>query len=84
MAWRLPAQYRDRMSQHEDLGVVGRLAAGGQAKPADELTEDQVEESERHGWRSSQASATGAKPQVNPMEEVFGTHRLRVAITSLV
>src|SRR6266540_2766783 len=70
----LSAQHRDLMSQHEDLGVVGRLAAG-QAKPADELTEAQIEESERHGWRSSRASATGAKPQVNPMEEVFGTHR---------
>jgi hypothetical protein len=63
------------MSQHEDLGVAGRLAAGEQAKPADELTEDQIEESERHSWRSSRASAAGAKPQVNPMEKVFGTHR---------
>jgi hypothetical protein len=31
----------DLSAQHEDLGVVGRLAAGEQAKPADELTEDQ-------------------------------------------
>lgn len=81
---KLLTQYRDRMSQHESLGVVGRLAAGEQAKPADELTEDQTKESERHGWRSSRASAASAKPQVNPMEEVFGTHRLRVAITPLV
>jgi hypothetical protein len=44
----LSAHDRDLMAQHEDLGVLGRLPAGQQRKPADELTEAQVEQSERH------------------------------------
>jgi hypothetical protein len=40
----LSAQHRDLISQYEDLGVVGRLAAGEQAELADELTDDQIEE----------------------------------------
>jgi hypothetical protein len=44
----LSAQDRDLVSQHEDLGVLGRLLAGQQREPADELAEDQVEQSQRH------------------------------------
>ena len=49
---------------------------GQQCKPVDELTEDQVEQSQRfHGWRSSRISETGAKLQVNATHEILGTHR---------
>jgi hypothetical protein len=44
----LSAQHRDLMAQHEDLGVLGRLPAGQEREPADELTEDQVEQPQRH------------------------------------
>jgi hypothetical protein len=44
----LSAQARDLVSQHEDLGVVGRLLAGQQREPADELAEDEVEQSKCH------------------------------------
>lgn len=44
----LSAQDRDLVSQNEDLGVLGRLLAGQQREPADELAEDEVEQSERH------------------------------------
>jgi len=53
------------VSEDEELGVLGRLPAGQQCEPAGELAEDQVEQSQRHGWRSSRTSATDAKPQVN-------------------
>jgi len=72
----LSAQHHDFMSQHEQLGVLGRLSASKQCKPVEELTQDQVQESECHGWRSSRASSTDAKPHVNIMDEVSGTHRL--------
>jgi hypothetical protein len=37
--------------------------------------ENPVEESERHAQRSSRASSTAAKPHVNAVDEVSGTHR---------
>src|SRR6266487_2623914 len=49
--------------------------------PADELTEDQVEQSQRfHGWRSSRTSDTGAKPQVNATREILGTHTVAATL----
>jgi len=44
----LSAQHRDLVSQHEQLGVLGRLPTGEQCEPAEELTQDQVEQSQRH------------------------------------
>jgi len=48
-AWsaELSAQDRDLVAQDEDLGVLGCLRSSQQSEPAEELTEDQVEESER-------------------------------------
>src|SRR5207248_9712409 len=51
------------------------LPAGEECEPAEELSQDQVEESECHGRRSSRASSSDAKPHVNIMDEVSGTHR---------
>ena len=67
------AQDRDLMAQHEELGVLGHLRAGQQREPADELTEAQVEQPQRHDRRSSRTSATDAKLQVNVVDEVLGT-----------
>jgi hypothetical protein len=64
------------MAQHEELGVLGHLPAGQHCEPADELTEAQVEQPQRHDWRSSRTSATDAKLQGNVVDEVLGTHRL--------
>ena len=52
------------------------LPAGEECEPAEELSQDQVEESECHGRRSSRASSSDAKPHVNIMDEVSGTHRV--------
>jgi hypothetical protein len=41
---------RDLVTQDEDLGVLGCLLLRQQSEPAYELAEDQVEQSERHGW----------------------------------
>ena len=70
----LAAQDRDLVAQDEDLGVLGCLFSGQQSKPADELVEDQVEESERHGRRSSRFATAQVKLQVNAMDQVFGTY----------
>jgi hypothetical protein len=61
----LPAQHRHLVPEHEDLGVPGRPPAGQQCEPADELAEDEVEQSQRHDWRSSRTPATDATPQVH-------------------
>jgi hypothetical protein len=57
----LPAQRGDLMSEYEDLGVLGRLAAGEQSEPGDELAEDEVEQSQRHDWRPSRTSTAEVK-----------------------
>ena len=44
----LSAQDRDLVAQAEDLGVLGCLRSGQQSEPAEELAEDQVEDSEAH------------------------------------
>jgi hypothetical protein len=44
----LSTQDRDLVAQDKDLGVLGCLRSGQQSEPAQELAEDQVEESERH------------------------------------
>jgi hypothetical protein len=49
----LSAQHRDFLPEHQDLGVLGGLPAGEQCEPAEELAQDQVEESECHGRTSS-------------------------------
>jgi hypothetical protein len=51
-------------------GVLGGLAAGKQCEPAEELAQDQVEESERHGQTSSPLSGTDAKPHVKLIDDV--------------
>jgi hypothetical protein len=60
----LSAQHRNLVSQHQDLGVLGGLPASEQLEPAEELAQDQVEESERHGRTSSLLSGSDAKPHV--------------------
>jgi hypothetical protein len=44
----LSVQDRDLVAQHEDPGVLGRMPAGQQREPADELTEDEVQVAQRH------------------------------------
>ncbi len=74
----LTAQHRHRVSEHADLGVLGRLAAAEQAKPADELVEDQVEESEQVGDHRRPPPPV-AKPQVNARDEILGTYMVSAA-----
>jgi len=77
-AWsaELSAQDRDLVAQDEDLGVLGCLRSGQQSEPAEELAEDQVEESERHAGDGRGLHSPRRKPQVNAMDQVFGTGRL--------
>ena len=43
-------------------------------EPAEELAQDQVEESERHGRTSSPSSGSDAKPYVKLIGDISGTH----------
>jgi hypothetical protein len=71
----LSAQHRDLLPEHEDLGVLGDLPASEQLEPAQELTQNQVEESELHGQTSSPASRAAAKPHVKLTDDISGTYR---------
>jgi hypothetical protein len=42
------AQHGDLVPQHEQLGVLGRRRTTHKNKPADELDEDQIEQTDRH------------------------------------
>jgi hypothetical protein len=64
------------VSQHEDLGVLGRLLAGQQREPAEELAEDEVQESECHDRQSSWTFSPAAKATGQPDDDVLGTHKL--------
>jgi hypothetical protein len=77
-AWsaELSAQDRDLVAQDEDLGVVGCLRSGQQSEPADELAQAQVEESEPHAGDDRGLHSPRRKPQVNAMDQGFGTDRL--------
>lgn len=44
----LTAQYRVLMTQHQDLCVLGRIAASQQRQPAGDLAEDRIQQSEEH------------------------------------
>jgi hypothetical protein len=48
-----PSQHRDLVAQHQQFSVLGRGGAGEQHQPADHPGEDQIEQPQRPGSRSS-------------------------------
>src|SRR3954453_10168154 len=52
------AEYSDLVAQDEDLDVLRRRCAAERREEAEEPNEDQVEETERHGRRSSLAAGS--------------------------
>jgi hypothetical protein len=40
----VPAQHSDRVTQHQDLDVLGRVGSGEQRQPAQHADEEQVRE----------------------------------------
>src|SRR5205823_2119754 len=50
-----PPQYRDLVPQHQQFGILGGGVASQQHQSADQPDEDQVEQPQRHGWRSSRS-----------------------------
>jgi hypothetical protein len=53
-------QHRQFVPQHQQLGVLRRGRASEQRQPPDEADEDQVQQPQRHGRRSSRTSVTAA------------------------
>ena len=70
------AQYRDLVSQRQDLGVLGGVGAGEQRQPAQHANEHQVDESEGHSarscWLSSGRYCRGRLPGTCCSEMVTG------------
>jgi hypothetical protein len=48
----LAAQHRYLVAQHEDFRIFRFCAASQQSKPSQDLPEDQIQQSDRHGRRS--------------------------------
>jgi hypothetical protein len=59
-SWIPAPQYRDPVTQHEQLGVPCRVGARQEHQPGDEPSEDQVEQPQRHEPRSSQTQRPAA------------------------
>jgi len=57
-----PAQYRDLVAQHQQLGVLGRSGPGEHNQPADDPGEEQVEQAQRHLPRSSRGHVDSDVP----------------------
>ena len=61
----LTPEHRDLMTEHQDLRVLGCLAAAQQHKPAEDLDHDQVEQPDSHDRRSCRSPVirTNRRPQ---------------------
>ena len=60
----LAAQDQDLVAEHQDFGVLGRLAAAQQDQPAEDPDHDQVEQPDTHEWRSCRNRRIWPKPQL--------------------
>ena len=54
--WLGSPQHRHLVAQHQQLGVLRRAGAGQQHQPTDQPDEDQVQQPQRHGRRSSRTA----------------------------
>ena len=48
----LVTSHRDLVAEHQNLRILRRGAAGQQPEPGHKLPEDQIQQSNSHGWRS--------------------------------
>ena len=72
-AWSLAVEYGELVAQYEDLDVLGRVGAGEQHHPAQEVGDHEVGHSECH--RTDHAvSRAGVNPQITAVGRVSGTH----------
>ena len=58
-----PPQERDLVPQHQQFSVLRRARAGEQHQPADQPDEDQIQQPQRHGSRSSRSHGPAHPPR---------------------
>lgn len=69
----LAAEYRNFVTQDEDLDVLGRTGAREQLEPAEQPDRDQMQQPEQPGTRSCHDHRPPPKPQVTTIVMSFGT-----------
>jgi len=74
----LTPEHRDLMTEHHDLGLLGRLAATQQHKPAEDPDRDQVGQPKSHDWRSCRSMLIRAKLQVTDLRGVLTRYMLLI------
>ncbi len=68
----LTAEHHDLMTQHHDLGILGRLAAAQQHQPAEDPDHDEVEQAKGHEPRSCRNRLIQANSQVTAPAASYG------------
>jgi hypothetical protein len=71
----LTAEYRDLMTEHHDLGVLGCLAAAQQHEPAQDPDHDQVQQPNAHEPRSCRNLPLGPNRSSQHMRQVMERYR---------
>jgi len=77
----LPPDYRDLMTEHHDLRILGRLAAPQQEQPAKHPDHDQIEQAKRHKPRSCANLLIRPNRRSQPLCRVLKRYRCLVAAT---
>jgi hypothetical protein len=72
----LTAQDRDFMSEHQDLGVLRRLAAAQQEQPAEDPEHDQIQKAKRHKPPSCPNIASWPNRRSQPLCRVLKRYRV--------
>ena len=78
----LTAEHGDLMTEHQDLRVLGRLAAAEQDQPAEDPDHDQVEHTERHNRDLAATYLSGQTAGHSPWVSSEAEHRALGPVTS--
>jgi hypothetical protein len=73
----LTAEPYDLMTEHHDLGILGRLAAAQQHQPAEDPDHDEVEQAKGHEPRSCRKWLIQANSQVTTPAASYGAVQVR-------
>jgi hypothetical protein len=68
------AEHGDFVAHDKELGILGRRGPAQQHQPAEHLDEDQREQAQRHGTRSSTGTNEHRSPQVAEVGQLLEPH----------
>jgi hypothetical protein len=69
------AEHGDFVAHDKELGILGRRRPAQQHQPAERLDEDQIEQVQRHGTRSSTGTNEHRSPQVAEVGRLLEPYR---------